>query len=94
MNHIFEIVDKTGRKIRLTKEMWKHVLMEHPDVTEEEIKLTIKKPIKILKKRNNKYFYYQYFKYKKSPFRFLRVIVKYLNSEGFIITSYLVKNID
>ena len=31
---IFEIKDKTGRKIYLTKERWKHICEEHPDVSD------------------------------------------------------------
>ena len=35
---IFEIIDKTGRKIKLTKEQWKHIKREHPEIEEDEIK--------------------------------------------------------
>jgi len=94
MDFIFEITDKSGRKIRLSKERWKHIKIEHPDVTEEEIKLTIKNPLKIIEKKKGKYYYYQYFKYKRFPSKFLRTIVKYLNGGGYIITSYFVKNIN
>jgi len=93
MEDIFEVKDKTGRKIRLTREQWNHIKAEHPEIEKEEVQLAIEKPIKIIEKTNNKYSYYQYLKYKKLPFRFLRVIVKYLNGEGFIITSYFVKRI-
>ena len=93
MEDIFEVKDKTGRKIRLTREQWNHIKTEHPEIEKEEVQLAIEKPIKIIEKTNNKYSYYQYLKYKKLPFRFLRVIVKYLNGEGFIITSYFVKRI-
>ena len=66
---------------------------DHPDVEEEQIKLTLQNPIKIIDKRKNKRFYYQYFKYKKIPSKFLRVIVKYLNGDGFVISAYFVNNI-
>lgn len=91
---IFEITDKTGRKIHLSKERGSHIKKDHPDVEEEEIKLTLQKPIKIIYKGKNKHFYYQYFKYKKFPSKFIRVIVKYLNGEGFVISAYFVKNIN
>ena len=40
MEHIFEVIDKTGRKIRLTKKQWSHITTKHPDLSgkEEEIK--------------------------------------------------------
>ncbi|MEK6836094.1 MAG: hypothetical protein AABX94_00340 [Nanoarchaeota archaeon] len=30
MNHVFEVVDKTGRKIRLANYAWKHIMRKHP----------------------------------------------------------------
>ena len=46
MNDIFEVIDKTGRKIRLTQKQWKHVMRRHPYMEKyiEEIKETIKTP--------------------------------------------------
>lgn len=38
-------------------------------------------------------YYYKYFKNRKSPAKYLLVIVKYLNGEGFIVTAYFEKNI-
>ena len=93
MNHVFEVIDKTGRKIRLTKEQWEHIKRDHLLVEEEEIKHTLINPLKITPKSRNKYFYYQYFKSKKLPYRHLKVVVRYLNGNGFVITSHFVKHI-
>ena len=93
MDNLFEITDKTGRKIRLTKMQWDHIRQNHPEVEEDEIKQTLQKPLKILEKGKNKFFYYQHVKYKRPPAKFLRVIVKYLNGNGFTISSYFVRNI-
>jgi len=30
---IFEVKDKTKRKIYLTKERWSHITVEHPEIT-------------------------------------------------------------
>ncbi len=93
MDNIFEVIDKTGRKIRLTHKQWKHIQQDHPNnVKIEDIEEAIKNPIKIIQKRINSAFYYQYFKHRKEPAKYLRVVVKYLNDDGFIITSYFVKN--
>ena len=37
---IFEVSDKTGRKIKMTKRQWSHITIKHPDLSgkEEEIK--------------------------------------------------------
>jgi len=94
MAHIFEIIDKSKRRIYLSDERLKHIKRDHPDVEKEEIKLTLQEPVKIIDKRKNKNFYYGYFKYKKLPSKFLRVIVNYLNGEGFVISAYFVKRIN
>lgn len=88
--NIFELVDKTGRNIRLTKKQWTHIRQDHPDVTEEQIAKTLLNPIKITKEYKNKMFYYRYFEKRKHRNKFLRTIVKYLNGDGFIITAYFV----
>jgi len=94
MDYIFEIIDKSGRRIKLTNKQWKHIRIDHPDVDDEEIKQTLQEPVKIFGEKKKKYFYYRYFKNHQSPAKFLRVIVKYLNEEGFVITAYFVKNLN
>ncbi len=93
MDFIFEIIDKTGRKIRLTKERWSHIRRDHPEVDMEEIEHTLLKPIKILEIHEGKYYYFHYFKHKKLPKKFLRVIVKYKNNEWLVMTAHFVPSI-
>ena len=33
-------------------------------------------------------FYYKYFKHKPLPYKYLLVLVKYLNGEGYVVTTY------
>lgn len=92
MVNVFEITDKTGRKIRLTNERWKHIAKWHPYMVKylEEIKETIQKPDKIVSfLSTKKAYYYKSYKYLPSPNRYVLTIIKYLNGEGFVITSYL-----
>ncbi len=93
MSDVFEVADKSGRKIKLANKQWSHIRQEHPLVEEEEIRQTLISPLKIIQKSEDKYFYYQYFKYKDLPYRHLRVIVKYINGEGFVISAYFVRHI-
>ena len=95
--NIFEIPDKTGRKIRLTKKQWSHITSPsspHAYMKNylKEIEQTLGKPDKILNSiyDERKASYYTYYKKKNN---YLRVLVKYLNGEGFIITAYFIKNI-
>ena len=91
MTHVFEVTDKIGKKIHLTKERWKHIRKKHPEVVNiEEVDETVKNPDKITfpKLDASVSFYYKYFKHRTSPYKYLLVIVKYLNGEGYVITSY------
>ena len=96
-DYIFEIIDKTRRKICLTKKQWSHITTPtspHAYMTNylEEVKETLIKPDKIVRSIYDDYKvnYYRYYKEEK---RYLRVIVRYLNEEGFVITAYFVRNI-
>lgn len=93
---IFEITDKTGRKIRLSKERWQHISSKHSELSSiqklEDIKNTLINPTIIVKhkfdeaKRN-------YYKYYKDKQRYLTVVVKYLNGEGYISTAFTSRKI-
>ena len=92
MVNIFELMDKTGRKIRLTKRQLRETNLKHPNMAAylEEIKETLTKPDAITAYGidENVRYYYRYFKHIKSKNKYLLVIVKYLNGEGFVIKSY------
>lgn len=96
MEFIFEIPDRTGRKIHLSKERWSHIRIEHPLVENiEELKITLTNPVKIMQHEYGElYDYYCYFKNKKQKSKYLKVVVKYLNGVGFILTAYFVKSIN
>jgi len=83
---IFEVFDKSGRLIYLTRERWTHIL-RHPEMVNqlENIKDAFKKPDKILLFRNQVRFYFRYVKQRKE---YLFISVKYLNGKGFVITSF------
>ena len=93
---IFEIKDKTGRKIHLSDERWRHITITHFEMTNylDEIKIALENPLKITAhKKGNLRNYYFYLKHRKHPEKYLKVIVKYLNGTGFIITAHFVRHI-
>ena len=95
MDNIFEITDKTGKKIRLTKTQFRHVIC-HKGMENyiEEIKDTLKNPLKIVPhEAGDLYDYYNYYKNRKQKGKFQQVVVKYLNDNGFVITAYFVRHI-
>ena len=84
----FEITDKTGRRIHLSNERWGHIRMEHPEIIKpEEIEQVLIFPIKILQSdRDSKVRWY--YIYNKKRKRYLKISVKYLNGEGYVITAH------
>ncbi len=96
MGYVFEMIDKTGRRIHLTNDKWEHITTKHPEMSSpeklEEVKQTLANPLTIapnkydIMKRN----YYWYYKEKK---RYLLVAVKYLNGEGHISTAFITRKI-
>ncbi len=94
-NFVFEIIDKTGRKIHLTKERWgEHIRLEHPNIIDtNEIEESLKNPDKIIIISEDIGHYYKYFKHRNLKSKYFKVIVKYLNEHGFVITSYFERNI-
>lgn len=92
--NIFEVRDKTNRKIRLTSERWKHIATEHPNVTNiEEIKDTIIKPLVVKQSKYDPKSVRWHYSFNKAIKRYLFVAVKYINGDGFIITAYYMRNI-
>lgn len=88
---LFETIDKTNRKIRLTKERWSHIRKKHPEVENlEDVEETVKNPTKITfpKIDESVGFYYKYFKNRPSHHKYLLVLVKYLNGDGYVMTAY------
>ncbi len=93
MTRILEVKDKTGRNIYLTDERYNHI-KKHPEMQDNltVIEETVKIPHKITDYtlESDVKYYYRHYKNRKSKAKYLRVIVKYLNGEGFIITAYFV----
>lgn len=95
--HVFTLTDKTGRIIRLTQKQWSHITaLESPHAYManwvEQIKETLVKPDKIISSIYDEH-KTNYYKYYKQTATYLKVIVKYLNGDGFVITAYFVRNL-
>ncbi len=94
MPHIFEIIEKTGKKVHLSQKRWKHISQNHPDVIDklEDIQKALTNPTLIVphkfdEAKRNYYFYYKNIK------RYLLVAVKYINDEGHVSTAFIARNI-
>lgn len=96
MDYVFEIVDKTGRTIRLTQKQWEHIVKTHGEMANylEEIRNTLANPLKIITQQFGELRrYYSHQKHRKHPEKYLRVIVNYLNGDGFVLTAHFVRNL-
>ena len=94
---VFDIEDQSGRKIHLSKERWRHINEEHPEIAAylEALKDTLVNPLRIITYTldDTVHYYHRYYKERASPAKYLIVIVKYLNHHGFIITAYFVRTL-
>ena len=94
MNIKFEVIDKTGRKLRMTNWNWEHIIKRHPDISSEKEKIieTLQNPEKITNslKDEKARFYYKHYKHRSPANKFMMVLVKYLNGKGFIISAHFV----
>ena len=88
----FEIIDKFGRKIKLTRErIWTHISKRPEMLGEEElIKDALKDPGEVKESKENPkaWLYYKVNPKGNNWDKYILVIVKLLNGEGFILTSF------
>jgi len=96
MARILEIRDRNGKLVYLTDERYRHI-SAHPEMQNslQVIARTIKSPDKIetYSLDPSIRLFYTYHKSRKTKARYLRVVIKYVNGEGFVITAYFVVNI-
>ena len=95
MTWTFEIEDKHKRKIHLSNERWKLIVIEHSALANkiEDIKDALSNPLFIGKSKYDEMVRY-YYKYHKNLSRHLMVSVKYLNGEGFVITAFYTSKLE
>jgi len=94
-NILFEVAEKSGRIIYLTKERWSHI-QKHPEMSNqlERIKETLISPLIMREVEFDKDIRYYYSYFKDRPYaKYMLVLVKYLNGKGFIITAFYTNRI-
>lgn len=75
MSRVLEGIDKSGKKIYLTEERWKHINREHPEVASnpEKLREALLAPLKITQNEHDPSIHY-YYKHHKQQSRYLVVI--------------------
>ena len=75
MNNVFELINKTGRLIYLSNERLKHIVKNHPDMSDqiEEIKVTLTMPTLITAHKYDNIMR-NYYRYQKETRDYLLVV--------------------
>jgi len=92
----FEIISKLDKRIRITKSYWDYVVaVKHPPMLklEEDVKDSLVEPSEIRRSNRdpNVFIYYGRKLDRQKKLLFVCTVVKHLNGDGFIITTYLTK---
>lgn len=87
-----EVLSKQGKRIRVTKRHWDHIIGKHESIIglEEQVKKTLSNPIYVRLSKEDKEVYLYYAPYGRY---FISVVCRHLNGDGFIITAYLTDKI-
>ena len=97
MNAIFETIDKNGKRIHLSMERLKHI-QKHPHMHDpiDKISLALKQPtaIRYFPEDEKVAYFYKEFKNMPPSEKYLIASVKYLNGDGFLITSFFTNKIE
>ncbi len=91
MSNVFTLTDHTGRRVRLTEERWRHINAEHPEIAADigVLKRALRSPTTVQQRGDIRYLY----RFRKPAQRYLLLVVKYLNGEGYVITAYRTREI-
>ncbi len=91
---IFKILDKLGRKIKFTNERKSHITIGHPEIKEFELfEDVLQNPFFIKTSIYDEKVLLYYKENKSTDYKFLVLVVKILNGEGFILTAYKTNSI-
>ena len=86
------IRDCFGRPVRLTDERMAHILRHQEMVgMEEEIERVLQSPAEVRVSRSDQTveLFYEYYERTRVGGKWLYAVVKYLSSDGFVVTAYL-----
>ena len=93
---VFEIRSRLDVEVRLGEAQWLHIRSRHEEMESQQEKmiLTLEDPsVVYYSPRDEVYYYYRHFEETPVTEKYLLLVVKHLNSEGFIITSFFVSRI-
>jgi len=96
MSIVLEVRAYDKRRIRLTDVQWLHMVFFHPEVEGEQskIKEVLKNPDVVVEgATKDTRIFYRFYKSTAVASKYLAVVIKVLNEEGFIITGYFTERV-
>lgn len=90
---IFETISNLSKRIRLINVQWVHIIHKHRELDSQLQKMihTLQDPdVVYYCPREENYQYYKYFEQTPVTEKYLLLVVKHLNDEGFIITAFFI----
>lgn len=96
MVSLLQATTPDGRALKLTNDGWRHISTVHPELRGEleKVNQTIMSPDLI--KRGNKadtFMFYKFFPRTIVSPKYLVLVIKYLNTEGTVLTGYFTERI-
>ena len=93
---VFEVVSRLGTKIRLSDIQWSHIEVRHEELRRQldKMKLALIEPDTVYYSAGEKTYHY-YKKFSSTPVsaKYLLLVAKHRDGEGFIITAFFVARI-
>jgi len=96
MSLVFEVLAYDRRRVRLTEVQWLHMVFFHPEVEFEQAKIreVLENPEVVVKGATpNTRIHYRFYESTPVASKYLAVVVKVLDKEGFIITGYFTERV-
>jgi len=96
MSVVFEVLAYDGRKVRLTEIQRLHMLFFHPEIEGEQAKIreVLKNPQVVIEgATKDTRICYRFYESTPVASKYLAIVVKVLDEEGFIITGYFTERV-
>ena len=93
---VFKIVAYNGKMIRLTEVLWLHIVFFYPEIEgeQEKMKEVLENPEIVVKgATEDTKICYKFYPSTPVASKYLAVVVKVLDREGFIVTSYFTERV-
>lgn len=93
---VLEVRSKLGKRIRLTQKQWAHIREEHAELDNQQAAIgeALEQPDFVCyNMQEGGYEYYKHYRETPVMEKYLKVVTRHLNDEGFVITAFYLSRI-